>query len=101
MDQVCSCEGCRGSPKNSCSCNKSLTFCEFHIETHLKEPGSHSKRPLLNIEEALRGEMKNVSGAVKQLIMTGKEMFTEVCNKLVEITVNLTERQEALISIVY
>src|SRR5574343_442610 len=100
MDLHCSEYGCRGSPKNSCPCDKTKNFCEFHIDQHLKLEGDHSKYPLgstISTSTLLTHEMKQLSSTMSKVMSTGRDMFQEICRKLCEITSELTERQDKLI----
>ena len=102
MDQKCSYEYCPGSPRNSCSCNNSNLYCEEHLARHLTEEGEHSPRPPMPADptsssKLLAKEMKDISKAIGQVMVTGKGMFKEICRKLCKITDDLTERQEKLI----
>ena len=101
MDVQCSYEGCKGSPKNSCSCDKTQKFCEFHIEKHLELSGDHSLYPVtstaVKTSTLLADEMKQLSSTMTKVMSTGKDMFQEICRKLCEITSELTERQDKLI----
>ena len=45
MDLQFSYEGCKGSPKNSCSCDRNKEFCEFHIDQYLTLSGDHWINP--------------------------------------------------------
>ena len=100
MDVQCSYEGCKGSPKNSCSCDRTQKFCEFHIDQHLKLSGEHSVNPSISTAQTstkLAHEMKQLSSTMSKVMLTGKDMFQEICRKLCEITSELTERQDKLI----
>ena len=100
MDVQCSYEGCRGSPKNSCSCDRTQKFCEYHIDQHLKLRGDHSINPLTSSAQTssmLAHEMKQLSSTMSKVMLSGKDMFQEICRKLCEITSELTERQDKLI----
>ena len=100
MDVQCSYEGCKGSPKNSCSCDRTQKFCEYHIDQHLKLSGEHLINPSASTAKTsilLADEMKQLSSTMSKVMLTGKDMFQEICRKLCDITLELTNRQDKLI----
>ena len=100
MDSYCSYEGCRGSPKNISPNDKSLRFCEYHIEQHLLKSSTHSPitlSPPNQTSTLLANEMKLLSSTMSKVMLTGKDMFQQICRKLCEITDELTLRQDKLI----
>ena len=100
MDSYCSYEGCRGSPKNIPPNNKSQIFCDYHIEQYILKhsfPSSTLLTPPNQTPTLLANEMKLLSSTMSKVMLTGKDMFQQICRKLCEITDELTVRQDKLI----
>ena len=104
MDLSCSYSGCPGSPKYTCRQDRSVTFCEYHIASHLQEPGRHEKLSLSDLSKSnstmqVIQKIGDISSLVSDVMITGKDMFQEICNRLCQITDTLAQRQRDLLEI--
>ena len=101
MDQRCGYSGCPGSPKFTCRQDRNQVFCEEHISNHLKESGKHEQISLEALQKsdhqllAVKKIGEN-SAIMSGVLLTGKDMFQQICDKLCQITDQLIERQNAL-----
>ena len=101
MEQRCGYSGCPGCPKFSCYQDLSQVFCDYHISSHLSEPGVHQRVSLKelsrsSISSTAIKKLSDNSALVSKVLLTGKDMFQQICDKLCQITDELIERQNAL-----
>ena len=103
MDR-CAYEGCQGSPKNSLPGDKNLAFCDYHLSEHLKTipPGSsipNLKDDNLDVSGRVADQVIKVAATVSKVMLTGKDMFEVIYNKLSELTDQLLHRQSEIMNL--
>lgn len=104
MNEHCYIEYCPGSPKFCSRSFPDLFFCEEHKMSPISSNSQVSpldRLPLAEVKSkslAIK-ELAHLSNTVSDLMLTGKGMFKEICNKLCTITAEISKRQQDLIQI--
>ena len=103
MDR-CSYEGCPGSPKNSLAADQNLAYCDYHVSEYLKTLPPDSTIPNLEDDNldgsgGVADHVIKIASTVSKVMLSGKDMFEVIYNKLSDLTDQLLHRQSEIMKL--